>query len=671
MRRLDLPLLLVLAFMLVAALIFISWRALDSAERLLLPELSSKASVIGKSVSGLLEEAVDYGIPLEQVVGADTVLNEEIQASPEFSSIEIRLASGTVLAEARSQATAAGSDPLQVKTPVTVAGKVRATVIVTIPRSLVDRTIRNIWLDVSIVLLASLLVTFEMLAMVFNSEIGRALRGLGQRLVTIGRGDLRRHPGVDAPGLFGEASRLLDQRVEVLSEKQKALEARAEALEQPALLAELKQLDRRFRITQVREEPPPGLAAIRAPLFLFFFAEEITRPFLPSFISTLASPIAGLSREVVISLPIVLFMVIVAILQPFLNGFTECFGRRRSLRVGIILAVVGFAGSAHVGDLLQFLIFRSLTAVGYALVFVSAQGAIIDATDRVNRARGLSILVAAIFVAALCGPPVGGILAVRLGDRETFLASAILALMALAVTRFAMPKEARRDRLSGAARPSLGLILRVINKPAMAMLLFGCAFPAKLILAALIFYLVPLSMADGGFDQAAIGRVLTLYALSMILLVPFVSRFSDRRGYRPGFVLVGAVLSASAVVHPLLWAEPWGEAVMVLQLGVAQALSITPQSALVGELGRRHLPDVPEGMVYGVFRLVERSGNAVGPALTAVVLGAYGFDMALLVVGGVSALGALLYVAAMGMGGDRDRPNRDRSEAVRAKTGTG
>ncbi len=650
MRRLDLPLLLVLAVMLVGALVFISWRALDSAERLLLPELDSKATVIGKTVSGLLEEAVHYGIPLEQVVGADQVLKEEIDASPEFSSIEIVLTSGKILAAAHSKATEAGDDPLKVSIPVEVQDETLAQVVVAIPRSLVERTLRNIWLDVSIVLLASMLVTFEMLAMVFNSETGRALRGLGQRLVAIGRGDLRSHAPVETAGVFGEASRMLDRHIERLAERQRDLEARAVALQQTDLVTDLHQLGKRFRLTQSREEPPPALAAIRAPLFLFFFAEELTRPFLPSFISTLASPFAGLSREVVISLPIVLFMAIVAILQPFLNGYTERFGRRRSLRVGIVLAVIGFAGCSYVSDLLQLLIFRSFTAVGYAVVFVSAQGAIIDGTDRINRARGLSILVAAIFVAALCGPPVGGILADRLGEREAFLASATLALLALAVTRFAMPQEARRDRLSGPSRPSLSLILRVLSKPAMAMLLFGCALPAKLILAALIFYLVPLSMADSGFDQAAIGRVLTLYALAMIVLVPAVSRFSDRMGYRPGFVLVGAALSASAVVHPLLWEAPWGEAVMVLQIGVAQALSITPQSALVGELGRRHLPDVPEGMVYGVFRLVERSGNAIGPALTAVILGSYGFNMALIVVGCVSALGAVLYVAGVSLG---------------------
>ncbi len=660
MRRLDLALLAVLALLLVAALVFVSWRALDSAERLLLPELNRKAEVVGESISGLVEEAIDYGIPADQIVGAEAVLEEALKDSPEFASIAITMEDGSVLAVAQRGGAGSLSDPIIVRTAVKQGERAVAQVVVSIPSAVVARTIRNIWLDVAIVLLASILVTFEMLALVFSSDVGRALRGLGQRLVAINRGDLRTHAPVESKGVFGQASDDLDRRMTSLTEKQRDLEARARAAGDVEATHALSDLEDRHRLQAAHDQPPPKLAALRAPLFLFFFAEELTRPFLPSFIGSLASPLPWLSRELVISLPIVLFMAIVAVSQLFLNNLTERFGRSRALRAGAVCAVIGFAGSAYVTDLLQLLFFRGLTGFGYAVVFVAAQGAIIDGTERKNRARGLSILVGAIFVAALCGPPVGGILADRLGEREAFLVSAVLALLAILTARFAMPHEARKQGIVGSARPSLRTFLRVLSKPPLALLLFGCSLPAKLILAALIFYLVPLSMADSGFDQASIGRVLTLYALAMLPLVPLVSRFSDRSGYRPGFVLFGAALSASSVIHPFIWAAPWGEAVMVLQLGVAQALSITPQSALVGELGRRYLPDVPEGMIYGVFRFVERSGNAIGPAIAAWLLGAYGLDVALIAVGAISFIGALPYLAIWVVG--RVMPDRGEPE---------
>jgi predicted MFS family arabinose efflux permease len=154
-------------------------------------------------------------------------------------------------------------------------------------------------------------------------------------------------------------------------------------------------------------------------------------------------------------------------------------------------------------------------------------------------------------------------------------------------------------------------------------------------------------LSDEGFDQAAIGRVLMLYALAMLVLVPFVSRVSQVQNRRPILVVIGGLVAATAVVHPFLWPEPWGAAAAVLQLGVAQALSITPQSALVGDIGRRVAPEISEGTLYGVFRVIERAGNAVGPLLAAWLLGGFGQGTTLAVLGAVVASGALLFTLSV------------------------
>ena len=56
----------------------------------------------------------------------------------------------------------------------------------------------------------------------------------------------------------------------------------------------------------------------------------------------------------------------------YLGGLTEALGRGRCLRAGSALAVVGFVGTAYAGDMVELLAFRSLTAFGYAAVFVAA-----------------------------------------------------------------------------------------------------------------------------------------------------------------------------------------------------------------------------------------------------------------------------------------------------------
>ena len=383
-------------------------------------------------------------------------------------------------------------------------------------------------------------------------------------------------------------------------------------------------------------------------MFLFFFAEELTRPFLPGFIATLDPVIPGLSPELVISLPIVLFMAIVAMSQLFMNALTERLGRGRSLRLGAALGIVGFIGTALAHTLVEVLIFRSFTAFGYAATFVAAQGFIIDRTADDSRARGLALLVSAIMVAALCGPPVGGILADRVGIREAFVVSAALAAAALLCARITMPPDRRPSGSPSARGWGLAGARHLLTRLPLATLLVGCALPAKLMLSAVSFYLVPLFIAGSGFDSATIGRIQMLYAVAMLLLVPQAARLADRWRARPWFVAAGALIAALAVVHVYLWGPAVGAALLMLQLGIGQAISIAPQSSLVGELGRRFAPDLPEGSVYGFFRLIERAGNAIGPAIAAMIFARYGFDVAVLVVAIVVAAGALALVAVMG-----------------------
>jgi predicted MFS family arabinose efflux permease len=657
MRRFDVIVLTCITVVLVTALVAISWRTLVTAESILLPALDRKAEVVGRSLSQLVAQADRYGMDMEDLVGVDAVFQTALSESAEFGALALLDPGGRVIALAIRNTVAGeplrGLDGLPVgmryvALPISSAtGENLGRVAIGIPDTVTEAFVLDLWLDIAVVLLVSVLVTLELIAFAFAMGAGSSLRAIGQRLDSLRRGDLARHhhppPG---GGRLGEIVIGIDRRITALRLRQKELREAAFERRDAEAMVELDAIDRKFRLTRERIEPPLRVFAVRAPLFLFFFAEEMTRPFLPTFIGGVASTVPGLSREMVISLPIVLFMLIVALLQPWLNGITERIGRGRALRLGATAAVVGFVGTALAADLWQILAFRSLTAVGYAAVFVSAQGYIIDHTGGLNRARGLALLVTSIMVAALCGPLIGGIFADRIGIRLTFMVSAALSLAAVMTARLALSDDAGKttERLVSV---SIRDVMRVVLRPTMGLLLIGCALPAKLMLAGLVFFMMPLVLSDEGFDPSAIGRVLMLYALAMLLLVPFVSRISQVQNRRPMLVILGGLLAATAVAHPFLWPEPWGAAAAVLQLGVAQALSITPQSALVGDIGRRIAPEIPEGTLYGVFRFIERIGNAIGPLLAAWLLGVYGQEMTLSVLGAVVAVGAVLFAFAV------------------------
>ncbi|ORE93028.1 arabinose efflux permease [Stappia sp. 22II-S9-Z10] len=650
MRRFDGILLVFVTGVLILGLAAISWQTIRSAERLLLPALDQNARTLARSVSGLVGQAGDYGIPLDRLVRAEDVLDAGLAENPEFAFIEIVDGAGLVVASATNhEFDLDGIDPERIETvraPILIGGAEVGAVIVGTPDLVARLMVRELWLDVAVLLIVAVLVALELVSFAFSQASALMLRGLAQRLSALWRGDFRPHLPLKGSGTIAQEVEAVDSEIDRVRAEHETLRLAAEAKGDHEALAQLARIDKAHKLSGRRYETPVGLVAVRAPVFLFYFAEELTRPFLPSYIERMAVPVAGLSVEFLIALPITIFMAIMALGQPVLNVWTERFGRSRSIRLGALAAVLGFLATAFAGTMETLIAARALTAVGFAVVFVAAQGFIVDRTGADNRARGMSLFVSAIMAAMLCGPPIGGIIADRLGPSPTFLVSAAMALIAYICAVVALPADAGRGTVAAKPAARLRDCAIVLTKPAIFLLMVACAFPAKMILIGIAFYYIPLEMS-ATFEPSTIGRVLMLYGLVMLLVVPAISAFSDTKGKRVPYVVLGGVMSGLAVAHLFLWPAPWGAALFVIQTGIAQGLSTTPQSALVGELGRRYFPQLSEGGVYGVFRLVERSGNAAGPAIFAAVWAATSAEVAILFMGFVLIAGALLFGIAM------------------------
>lgn len=403
-------------------------------------------------------------------------------------------------------------------------------------------------------------------------------------------------------------------------------------------MARLDDLSVRIGVGEVEGAESRLAAAIRPALFLFMLCEELTRPYMPRLAQTLATPDSGLSPNVAASLPIVAFMAVVALCQIPFAGLSERLGRRNGFFVGALVAAAGYALSAVTSDYALFLFARVATGLGYALVFVSAQGHVVDHSHGPGRSAALAVFVRAIMVACLCGPPIGGVIADRLGTETALLASAVLALVSLGVAAFVVPPAPQ-----GAAPAPLSLreLVQSARAPRLMALLLGCAFPAKLLFAALCLLLVPLELQRQGYSAAAIGRFQMIYPLLMVLAVPFFAALADRWQARAGFVIAGGMVSgAGALLVPL---DP-GAMLIVLALallGLGQSMSIASQSALVADTAAA-AGGRPAG-VLGLFRLVERSGNAAGPAGAGLLLAAVGFSFATAFLGAVVVAGAVVF----------------------------
>lgn len=650
MNRFRLKLGVLLILVLSLALALVSWRSMSNARQLLQPEIGRKADTQARAVGNLVHRALGYGIPLHQLVGIQALLQHVIAGDPELSFAALIDQNGRVQASygdhpelafsTRSGFTAATGVAAW---PVRYHGKPVASVVVGINPSFIRSTFRDLWLDTAIIAVVTTLIALELMALAFGGRLHQAIEGLQERLTALRRADLRTYPQTVQSTALSPSIAQIDGWLAALNQRHARLRSAIARTGNRWAADAMAGLEQRFGLGQQHLPSLGRAAAIRAPLFLFMLAEELPRPFLPGYIKQFAGSFSALSPELAISLPIVLFMAIVALLQAPLGTWTERHGRSRSLMWGAVLGMAGFLGTAAATNMPMLLVFRGLTAVGFALVFVASQGHIIDTTSGTQRSRGLAVFIGAIMVAALCGPPIGGILADRMGSRATFLVSAALAGCSLLLAWRTLPG---RGISASAAKPVFRLrdVRRVARSPALLTLLFGCALPAKMILTAVCFYLLPLHLQASGFDQAGIGRLQMLYPLALVVLVTPLAGLAERWSSRIGFVGGGGLLAGLATLYPLLGNSVWLIGALLLQLGIGQALSIASQSALVGELGQRLPEPVNESALYGVFRLIERSGSALGPALAGLLLAHYGFRLTTLIIGGMVAFGAASFL---------------------------
>ncbi|MGF1476123.1 MAG: MFS transporter [Geminicoccaceae bacterium] len=386
---------------------------------------------------------------------------------------------------------------------------------------------------------------------------------------------------------------------------------------------------------------PIDPALIRLPLFIFMFAEELSRSFLPLYAAEMGQPSIALDPAFTLGLPITLFMLTVACATPVAGWLVDRFGVKRILIIGMVPGLIGCIGTAGAETLWALIGWRALTAIAYAVMFIAAQGFVARHSSGQNRTKSMALFVVAVVAAGVCGMSVGGILADHIGHRQTFLLSAALILLSMLLVAVLLPAErkSRADKAARAAKPAVGRMMTV----RLAALLLFAAIPAKLLLTGYLFYLVPILLEQAGSTSSATGRVMMLYGLAILAVSPLAARLSDRLGRPEILVALGCAFAGAG---PLLSVhlESFSAAIAgVALVGLGHALASAPQLALVPTTVGLGTSD-PGGLagLLARYRLVERSGAILGPLVAAFLVAQTGAEQA------SSWLGAGMLVCAIG-----------------------
>lgn len=655
-------------------------------EKALAPQMAKKVVTIGAGIRALVVRAVDSGVDFRQLYGVTERFKEVRAESPEISYIAVTDEHGQVQHESAVSApelkrhfSSAGvlallqtpeavapikriGEQYLVSMPILSGSQALGVLHIGVNVGFVDDMVLDMLYDVLVVLVVSLFVTVELLHFIAGAKLEASLRELGATFDRGASGNFATRGSGNGGGAdlaFASLMKVMKGTLERINLSYGALAREVDLSRsvpaherQPGLAAAqsgLQSLASRFRFgtdTAPRDHSDSDLAKVRAPLFMFILAEELTRSFLPGYVSSLLVPIPGLSPQIVIGLPIVLFMLIVAIGQPFLGVYCERVGHRRTMLTGATVAAAGFAATALASTVLDLLLWRSFCAIGYAMVFVAGQAYVLDHATPANRARSFAVFIGAIMAATVCGPSIGGILADNIGVRETFGIAACLAAASVLVIR-GLPNFDPLGRNRPPARlPSWREFGNLLANARFMTVTGLAAIPAKVLLTGVCFYLIPMYVLSLGSTQAMAGRILMTYAVVMVVLGPIMAGLAS--GSERMQWLVGGGLMVSGLGGVAMLAGGGVEWVFlgVVLIGVGQSMSMAAQSALLSEHCAAEVSRLGEGVVYGVYRLLERMGNALGPLLAAVLVLHFDYRTAFVLIGAAVLLCGAAFILA-------------------------
>jgi len=673
---------MVVVVLALAASSYLSHRAF---ERGLAPVMARKVATVGASVRSLVLKAVEHKIEFRELYGVEQKFDEVIKEIPEVTYMAMTDPQGNILHQrlqpasppAKAEAYFKSAPVLallggqdvsgtsvhvgphyMVSLPIVTSAGPLGLLHIGVDENFVNNIVLDMLYDVLVVLVVALFFTLELLHFMAGARLEAALKALGDVIERGASGNFAEPVDRVVERKFGTLLDLLAGALARVNAGHAALLHDIEvgrhrpAHERPAGIAAaqtgLAALGKRFQFGVEATAAPVDeaqLPKVRAPLFVFILAEELTRSFLPNYVNSLLVPIPGLSPELVVGLPIALFMLIVAIGQPYIGAYTERVGHRKVMTQGAVLAALGFVATALAHNVLDLLLWRSLCAMGYAMVFVSAQGYVLDHSSLVNRARSFSLFIGAIMVATVCGPSIGGILADNVGIRPTFVIAAVLALASMvAMQNLPGPSQRSGPARQAAKPPTLREIGTLMLSPRFMTVTAMAAMPAKILLTGVCFYLVPMYMLSIGANQAMTGRILMVYAVVMVLMGPLTAGLANTRQRMEWLVGGGLMISGLGGVLMLAGGGvPWVFTATAL-IGIGQSMSMAAQSALVSERCPEDVARMGEHTVYGVYRLLERLGNAIGPVAAGLLALHYGYRIGFVVIGSLAMVCGICFV---------------------------
>ncbi len=309
-------------------------------------------------------------------------------------------------------------------------------------------------------------------------------------------------------------------------------------------------------------------SGLRVVSFIFFLAVYASMPFSAILIRKWDLQLSGLSTDMTASLPMTFELLSLMLFSMLLARFSGKAGNQAFLGISAALIILGNVFSAWATDPLALILCRILCGAGFAGVKNEINAIIASGMDG-NERTGLHIAAmnAGLLGGIMCGGSLGAVIANSIGASFTYLFTAVIQLVFLAIALYIFPwryiKEKVKTAATGVKTAPQGM-WRTLWKGKVLKYLVLVTLPLNLGLMFIVAF-IPGYVQKMGFPVILVSYGYLINGLLGIYLGPLFSRILTARLGRT--VSVSVMLLTGGISILLLSIQP-SVAVILLSTAV-------------------------------------------------------------------------------------------------------
>jgi predicted MFS family arabinose efflux permease len=376
-----------------------------------------------------------------------------------------------------------------------------------------------------------------------------------------------------------------------------------------------------FPFMQQREIAPADekkihYGSIRPAAFLFLFGVDISISFVPLHMENLYEPIFGLSKDLLMGLPISVEMFFAGITILSAGAWIDRRGWHEPFLSGLLLSGLGVLYSWLAPNALQFILSRGVVGLGYGLSWMACQGFVISYTDENTKTQGLAQVFAGIMAGSICGGAAGAMLAERIGYYPVFFIGALIIFSVIGYTLILLHGSFRKPTYNTQEQSVVSVkkgqsIKFLLNRNVFSLILLS-ALPGALAVVGFLYYFSPVYLNRIGTSQSTIGRILMIYGICLIYIAPIISKYADKSLNKKMYVFVSGILGSLAFMIFWLMKGPIATALAILLLGLSSSFGAPRRSYILKVKAARELGP---GRTISLFNSFMRAGQVLGPIM--------------------------------------------------------